>query len=246
MDFRERFECEIKIRSSYHQDYSNAIELLESKYAPVYWYKNIDSKDIYFDTDNRLLLSQEHLFRFKYKRNGGINYNYKFPLGIETHVLVRREFYADVGFRGLDLGNHFHRKFPVLSHLWQLISSQTDSGNDFRTFEPRIAIEKKRHGFLLCHKKWGQFAVIMIDRLRARAIIDGETILGTTCEFSEFEIELRPRSVSSHQINALNCLVESLQQIGYSPSLESKYQFAMLNLDPLNQPPSQKCVVKKR
>ena len=230
MDFRERFECEIKIRSCYSQDYSDALEILKSKQSFVYWYKRIDSSDIYFDTYDQLLLSQGHVFRFKYKRKGGINYNYKFPLENETYVLVRREFYADVGVRGLDLGNPFHRKLPVLCHLWQFLSSQTEPRDDSLNFEPRIAIEKKRQGFLLCHNKWGQFAVVMIDRLRACSIINGEIMSDPICEFSELEIELRPRSVSAHHIDYLNRIAESLQQIGYSPSLESKYLFASLKL----------------
>lgn len=234
MDFWERFECEIKIRSSYNQDYSDAMELLKSQSASICWHKRIDSNDIYFDTYNRLLLSLEHTFRFKYKRKAGINYNYKFPLGTETHILVRREFYGDVGFRGLDLGNHFHQKLPVLCHLWQLLSSQKEPGNDFHTFEPRIAIEKKREGFLLCHDKWGQFAAVVIDRLCAHSIVDKKTI-SDACEFSELEIELRPSSVSTYQIDYLNRIAGSLQDIGYSPSLESKYQFASRNLESLNQ-----------
>ena len=239
MDFWERFECEVKVRSCYSRGYSGAMELLKSQSASICWHKRIESNDIYFDTYNRLLLSREHVFRFKYKRKAGINYNYKFPLETEEHVLVRREFYGDVGFRGLDLGNHFHRKLPVLCHLWQLLSSQNEPGNDYQTFEPRIAIEKKREGFLICHDKWGQFAAVVVDRLCARSIIDGKTLSDAICEFSELEIELRPSSVSTHQIDYLNRIAESLQDLGYGLSLESKYQFASRNLEPLNQSPSQ-------
>ncbi len=234
MKFIENFECEIKMRCDYGHDYRSALDTIGTKCHSMVYCGNETILDTYFDTSNHLLLRCGHTLRKRYRKDKSVKYNYKFPLEIRNDILVSREIIADTGSQLLDLGDPFHLRLPILSHLVSFLvqenfllakDSENMVDNILHDFSPQILLCTKRTLYIPVEEKWYMTGVVLVDRVECfKSKTYGEK---PDLSFSELEMELWDGKVCPGTIDILEERKLALMSLGYTPTHESKYSYAV-------------------